>query len=225
MPGLRAALGCERHCHEGLAKGVTFVISILLAADISQETGPFGPTSTGQSPGEPLGEGREGVRELEAGSLSSKNSGGDSPIWKSKRGAAVQLVALHSKPGALRTSLCSPEGKAPVPSSGLAAPQGSPARAGPCLVPETYRLVELITSRVDNQQCHLVMTSTDPEHCLLVVQPLDALTVHGQETVPFLHPCPLSWQPVIHVPQELACHSGTEGRWGDAHRGIQPEGN
>lgn len=80
MPAPGAALGCEQHRHEGLARGVTCVISILLAADISQETGPFGPTSTGQSPGEPLGEGREVVWEPEAGSLSSKNSGGNSPI-------------------------------------------------------------------------------------------------------------------------------------------------
>lgn len=62
------------------------MISMLLAAAISQDTGPFGPTSTSQSAGEPLREGREGVQEPEAGSLSSKNCRGDSPIWKSRRG-------------------------------------------------------------------------------------------------------------------------------------------
>lgn len=61
------------------------MISILLAAAISQDIGPLGPTSTSQSAGEPLREGREGVQEPEAGSLSSKNCRGDSPIWKNTR--------------------------------------------------------------------------------------------------------------------------------------------
>lgn len=47
------------------------MISILLAAAISQDMGPLGATSTSQSAGEPLREGREGVQEPEAGSLSS----------------------------------------------------------------------------------------------------------------------------------------------------------
>lgn len=85
------------------------MISILLAAAISQDIGPFGPTSTSQSAGEPLREGREGEQEPEAGSLSSKNCRGDSPIWKSRRGMDAQ-----------------PLWRTPIP------PQGSPARAGPC---------------------------------------------------------------------------------------------
>lgn len=64
------------------APRVTWAMVMLLAAATSQELGPFGPTSTWQSPGEPWGEGRGGVQEPEAGSLSSRNSRGDSPSWK-----------------------------------------------------------------------------------------------------------------------------------------------
>lgn len=86
--------------------------------------------------------------------------------------------------------------------------------------PKTYRVVELIASRVDDQQRHLVLAGADPVHGLLVVQPLDALPVHRQHTVPFLHPCLLGRQPHIHIPQELACHSRAEGGGRCSQRGT-----
>ena len=66
--------------------------------------------------------------------------------------------------------------------------------------PSTNRAVERIAGGVDDQQCHLLLVGTDPQHSLLVVKPLDALTVHSQDTVPFLHPCLLSRQPRVYVP-------------------------